>query len=55
MSHNYLYDLEFLQTISTITLKYLGILGPKTRTNRLLQDLEAEGYTLRSPQVYIVP
>ena len=52
MSHNYLYDLEFLQTISTIKLKYLGILGPKTRTDRLLQDLIAEGYTLRSPQLY---
>ena len=49
MSHNYLYDLEFLQTISTIKLKYLGILGPKTRTDRLLQDLKAEGYSLRSP------
>ena len=42
MSHNYLYDLEFLQTLSTTTLKYLGILGPKKRTNRLLQDLKAE-------------
>lgn len=52
MSHNYLYDLEFLQILSTTSLKYLGILGPKTRTNRLLQDLEAEGYTLRSPQLY---
>ena len=52
MSHNYLYDLEFLQTISTIKLKYLGILGPKTRTDRLLQDLKAEGYTLRSSQLY---
>ena len=47
MSHNYLYDLEFLQTISTIRLKYLGILGPKTRTDRLLQDLIAEGYTFQ--------
>ena len=52
MSHNYLDDLEFLQTLSTISLKYLGILGPKTRTERLLQDLKAEGYTLRSPQLH---
>ncbi|WP_319423397.1 XdhC family protein [Pleurocapsa sp. FMAR1] len=42
MSHNYLYDLEFLQMLSTTPLKYLGILGPKKRTNRLLQDLKAE-------------
>ena len=42
MSHNYIYDLEFLQAINTIDLKYLGILGPKKRTNRLLQDLNYE-------------
>ena len=42
MSHNYLDDLEFLQTLSNISVKYLGILGPKKRTNRLLQDLKAE-------------
>lgn len=46
MSHNYLYDLEFLQTSSNISLKYLGILGPKKRTNRLLQDLKYEGCSL---------
>ena len=52
MSHNYLYDLEFLQTVSTIPIKYLGILGPKTRTDRLLQDLNAEGYTLQTERLY---
>ena len=44
MSHNYLYDLEFLQLLCSISLKYLGILGPKKRTNRLLQDLKYEGF-----------
>ena len=48
MSHNYFYDLEFLQTISTISLKYLGILGPKKRTERLLQDLKYEGVVPQS-------
>ena len=48
MSHNYLYDLEFLQTLSTNTLKYLGILGPKKRTERLLQALKAEGYVFQT-------
>lgn len=52
MSHNYLYDLEFLQTLSTIPLKYLGILGPKKRTDRLLQDLKYEGNILQSEQLY---
>ncbi len=52
MSHNYLYDLEFLQAINTIDLKYLGILGPKKRTNRLLQDLKYEGLIDRPKQLY---
>ena len=52
MSHNYLYDLEFLQTLSTIPLKYLGILGPKKRTNKLLQDLKYEGNIIESEQLY---
>ena len=46
MSHNYLYDLEFLQTLDNVFLKYLGVLGPKKRTNRLLQDLKYEGCSL---------
>ena len=50
MSHNYLYDLEFLQTLNNIPLKYLGILGPKKRTNRLLQDLQYKGCSL--PELY---
>ena len=52
MSHNYLYDLEFLQESSSIALKYLGILGPKKRTNRLLQDLKYEGFSLSTPKLY---
>lgn len=51
MSHNYLYDLEFLQTLISIPLKYLGILGPKKRTNRLLQDLRQEG-SIATEQLY---
>ena len=52
MSHNYLYDLEFLQTLNKIELKYLGILGPKKRTNRLLKDLNYEGFIDLPQQIY---
>ena len=52
MSHNYIYDLEFLQRLSNIPLKYLGILGPKKRTNRLLQDLKYEGFVDLPKQLY---
>lgn len=52
MSHNYLDDLEFLQAIGTIPLTYLGILGPRKRTNKLLQDLKYEGSSLPFEKLY---
>ena len=55
MSHNYLYDLEFLQMLSKISIPYLGILGPKKRNNRLLQDLQIEGYIFQPEQELYSP
>ncbi|MEM7556099.1 MAG: XdhC family protein [Cyanobacteria bacterium P01_A01_bin.84] len=43
MSHNYLDDLEMLKQLLPLSLNYLGILGPRKRTNRLLQELQEEG------------
>ncbi len=45
MSHNYLDDLEMLKLLVPCNLKYLGILGPKKRTNRILEELKEEGIT----------
>lgn len=42
MSHNYLDDLEMLKLLLPSSLKYLAILGPRKRTNRLLQELQEE-------------
>ncbi|WP_036484894.1 XdhC family protein [Myxosarcina sp. GI1] len=44
MTHNYLYDLELLPILLTKSLNYLGILGPKTRTNRLFTDLQTDAF-----------
>ncbi|MCJ8280446.1 MAG: XdhC family protein [Rivularia sp. ALOHA_DT_140] len=43
MSHNYLDDLEMLKQLLPTNFKYLGILGPKKRTNRILEELKSEG------------
>jgi xanthine dehydrogenase accessory factor len=43
MTHNYLHDLELLKWLLPCTLLYLGILGPRRRTDRLLKELEFEG------------
>lgn len=45
MSHNYLDDLEMLKVLLPTNLKYLGILGPKKRTNRILEELQEEEVT----------
>ncbi|MGB3651986.1 MAG: XdhC family protein [Rivularia sp. (in: cyanobacteria)] len=45
MSHNYLDDLEMLKLLVPSNLKYLGILGPKKRTNRILKELKEEEIT----------
>ncbi|MEO1761233.1 MAG: XdhC family protein, partial [Cyanobacteria bacterium J06629_18] len=45
MSHNYLDDLEMLKLLLPSKLKYLGILGPKKRTNRILEELAEDGIT----------
>jgi xanthine dehydrogenase accessory factor len=39
MTHNYLHDLEFLKILLPSPVRYLGILGPKNRTEKLFQDL----------------
>ena len=48
MSHNYLDDLEMLKLLVPSNLKYLGILGPKKRTNRILKELQEEEIKVNS-------
>jgi xanthine/CO dehydrogenase XdhC/CoxF family maturation factor len=45
MTHNYLHDLELLKILLPSPVRYLGILGPKSRTEKLLQDLQEQGIT----------
>jgi xanthine/CO dehydrogenase XdhC/CoxF family maturation factor len=46
MSHNYLRDLDYLRSVLGREVNYLGCLGPGERLERMLKDLEAEGYDL---------
>jgi len=43
MSHSFGNDLDFLRALLPSSLRYLGVLGPRNRTERLLRCLEAEG------------
>lgn len=43
MTHNYKYDLEVLKQLLKRNCNYIGILGPKTKLNRMLDELSHEG------------
>jgi xanthine dehydrogenase accessory factor len=39
MTHNYLHDVELLRHLLPLPFRYLGCLGPKRRTERLLEEV----------------
>lgn len=41
LSHNYAYDLAALQTLLTSPALYIGLLGPRLKAQRLLDELDA--------------
>jgi len=44
MTHNYLDDVELLRALLPSPASYIGLLGPKQRTERLLKDVRAEEF-----------
>ncbi|MDZ8137333.1 MAG: XdhC family protein [Nostoc sp. DedQUE04] len=51
MTHNYLDDLEILKTLLPSPARYIGVLGPKARTERLLADLRSQGIVYTTEQL----
>ena len=41
MSHNYSHDLELLRFLLTSPARYIGVMGPRKRTERMLRELAA--------------
>jgi xanthine/CO dehydrogenase XdhC/CoxF family maturation factor len=52
MTHNYLHDLELLKVLLPSQVCYLGILGPKSRTERLLEELRQIGTQPTKEQIH---
>ncbi|MBS7229652.1 XdhC family protein [Flavobacterium psychroterrae] len=46
ITHNYKYDLAVLKLLLETNCQYIGVLGPKTKLNRMLDDLQNEGIHL---------
>ncbi|RZL97550.1 MAG: XdhC/CoxI family protein, partial [Pedobacter sp.] len=51
MTHNYKYDLSLLKLLLETEVPYIGILGPKTKLNRMFNDLEEDGITITKAQL----
>ncbi len=46
MSHNYDRDLDYLDSLVAARVRYVGLLGPRSRATRLIADLERRGRSL---------
>lgn len=51
MTHNYNYDLSFLQGMQSHTFRYIGLLGPAAKRDRLLKDLKEQGILFSETQM----
>lgn len=51
ITHNYKYDFEMLKMLLQTDCNYIGILGPKTKLNRMLDDLFSEGIKVTEEQL----
>lgn len=43
MTHNYQYDLQMIKELLPLDIPYVGLLGPKKKYNRIIEDLNQEG------------
>ena len=50
MTHNFLHDLEILRGLVETPARYIGLLGPRARTDKLLAELQKGGVALDGAQ-----
>ncbi len=46
MTHNYIHDRDLLRAFLPTPAAYLGMLGPRARTEKILRELEADGVAI---------
>lgn len=51
MTHNYRYDLTVLKNMLNCHNRYIGVLGPKSKLNRMISDLAEEGVEISEEQM----
>lgn len=51
MTHNFDYDLEIMKGLFPYSLPYLGVLGPRKKLEKLIENLEKSGIQLEEAQL----
>lgn len=51
MTHNYNYDLALLRKLVDTDITYIGVLGPRKKMERMMNELKDEGITLTRDQL----
>jgi len=52
MTHNFDYELVVLEKLQACMIPYIGILGPKRKTEKLIQRLESKGIQISRENLY---
>lgn len=52
MTHNFEYEALVLEKLQSHDLSYIGILGPKRKTEKLIQRLELKGIQVKTDTIY---
>lgn len=52
MSHNYEYDRDVLKKLITTEAPYIGILGPRKRFDKMLEEFRAQGISMSDEQLH---
>lgn len=51
MTHNYQYDLQMIKALLNVDTRYIGLLGPKKKFNRIIEDLNKDGIVPSNEQL----
>jgi xanthine dehydrogenase accessory factor len=51
MTHNYNYDVAMLKALLSHNVRYVGVLGPKKKLDRMLDEIHDEGITIKEYQL----
>ena len=54
MTHNYNYDMAMLKQLLQKNISYIGMLGPKKKRERILNELKDEGVTFSQQQLSVL-